>query len=199
MKKIILFSVFLLVLVSIFSGCESDTTYTQPTKVEDTIEEQPQVQEVEETTEVQEAEPQKEEENEVKVEEQKTQTPQEEVVTTPQINVCPQFKEIEKSFNNEIVKMWYDDYDSIDGTKDVDGWKISGGYQTWEGYFSYCHKGSKTGENINYFYCGEDLISPLITVKKVTDSEGNIKEALEKRIVIVLDKEGKFIETICKT
>lgn len=112
---------------------------------------------------------------------------------------CPQFKEVKRSFlYKEVERVWYDDYDSVEGDKDINGWKIDGGYEDWEGFFARCHKGSRTGENVNYYYCGEDSISPLKAVKKVIDSSGNIKETLTKEIIIVFNGKGEFIETVCK-
>jgi len=120
---------------------------------------------------------------------------------------CPQFVDLKHKYPE---KLWYDTYADASSTqydtyvnatstKDVDGWKIGGGYwSSWEGVFTYCRKGSKNGENINYNYCGESRMAPLFAIKRITDSSGVIKETFTKEIIIVTDSEGKFVETICK-
>lgn len=118
---------------------------------------------------------------------------------------CPQFTEVKRSSNYEKVdNVWYTVYDLNEGTKDVDGWRVWGGYRDVQGGFADCREGSKPGENINYYYCGESQKHPLMAVKRITDSSGVIKETLKKKIIIVFDNKivfdgkGSFVETICE-
>jgi len=114
------------------------------------------------------------------------------------INSCPQFSDIKRMYNGEIIEtLWYSWTDGK--TASVDGWELGGGYENWQGKFVGCYKGTRENENINYYYCGEDSISPLLAIKKTVDSTGSIKKVSEQEVIIVLDSEGKAIETMCKS
>lgn len=109
---------------------------------------------------------------------------------------CPNLNGIEQFAGYNNLQGYFQISDT--GEQLFDSWKITGSYSLMGDIFSPCAKGSREGENVNYYYCKD------ITAKRIDDS-GNIIDT--KKVVVVLSlnydqAQGKttektYIETIC--
>jgi len=93
-----------------------------------------------------------------------------------------------------------------------DGWTLE--YEeykssAWDAIVIYCNKGSKKGENINYYYCHPSFntLSKMLGInynyltKTITDKDGTILETKELSPILVyeiIDENFKYVKAICE-
>lgn len=99
---------------------------------------------------------------------------------------CPNLKNIESyaGYSDMIGKFNIADT----GNQLFDGWQIKGTGVILGDIFTPCEKGSKEGENVNYYYCRD------MTAKKI-DANGNIVDTRKVTVVLSL----YFNQTLRKT
>jgi len=73
-----------------------------------------------------------------------------------------------------------------------DGWKVQ---QIYSYDVVLCHKGNKEGQNINYWYCGDDNLA--YVSKTFMNKDGTIGETKKIAFINVYDEDQMFIKTLC--
>lgn len=110
---------------------------------------------------------------------------------TKQINTCPQMDVPIKFYSHES-------YDGTVGSikgQSLDGWTIKGQ--------ATCRKGSKEGENLNWYYCGGySSIFGISSVnayveKTIISDDGDIGKTYKYVIWNIYDEDKNFVETRC--
>lgn len=107
---------------------------------------------------------------------------------------CPQLDEINVFEWKSITGSKYFRLNYSYNEESVEGYNLS-----WSFYVQ-CEKGTKEGENVNYWYCGKnpDFWGDNIHFeKKIISPEGNITKHINKKAYSVYDKNFNFIETVC--
>jgi hypothetical protein len=122
-------------------------------------------------------------------------------IKTEVVDDCPQFKELVMKYSKNKGKniVLFNKYSAYsEKSENVKGWKIQGGWNYIGDRFFVCHKGNKVGQNVENYYCGDDVEIMSEVKKKVIDKYGNIIEILRKEMILVFDGQNKFVKTICK-
>ncbi len=87
--------------------------------------------------------------------------------------------------------------------KEYEGWKIAPyDTNTMLGFnFGqiYCHKGSKQGQNPNYWYCGDQSSQTTMAFmqKTIINSDGSIGKTIKQSFYNVYDENQQFVKTVC--
>ncbi|HLE07852.1 MAG TPA: hypothetical protein VI933_04520 [archaeon] len=105
--------------------------------------------------------------------------------TTSVVSKCPDFSALPHGFDEQVGSVVV----NTPKNQEFNGYKVKGTYSSpIAGSFVPCKKGSRVGENSNYYYC-RDMI-----VNKV-DASGNILDA--KKMTVVLDADNAYVTTLC--
>lgn len=63
----------------------------------------------------------------------------------------------------------------------------------------YCHKGSKQGQNPNYWYCGDQSSQTTMAFmqKTMINSDGSIGKTVKQSFYNIYDENQQFVKTVC--
>ncbi len=103
---------------------------------------------------------------------------------------CPSLSTLKPRQNAFDKDLYTVDYEE---NKLYDGWKIRCGFTC----STNCRKGKEVGENVNYYYCGKNVIDTFTLEKTITDKQGNILEVITKDAVITYNQNLKYVDTVC--
>ncbi len=81
--------------------------------------------------------------------------------------------------------------------EEYDGWKVDSYFSTFN---IHCYKGSREGQNPDYWYCGEgaSVEFPIAFMQKtMINSDGSIGKTIRQSFYSIYDNNQQFVKTVC--